>query len=74
MSKAFRCDKCKRFFGGHAEMQMQFSVGVKHSPENSEAQLYLHDLCERCRKEFLLWWCGEDFIKDITSIKEKDKK
>jgi len=60
MSKAFRCDKCGKFFDGDPDMQLKFLMGIKYSPENGDkAQFYLKDLCPECCKSFCAWWSGK---------------
>ena len=64
MAKAYKCDKCQRYFDGYADMQLQFGkglekiiLGIKYSPENGDnSPLYFHDLCPNCAKDFCAWW------------------
>lgn len=64
VAKAYKCDKCQRYYDGYADMQLQFGrgldkifIGIKYSPENEQdANIYLHDLCPDCAKAFCHWW------------------
>lgn len=54
MSKAFKCDICDCFYDGNAMIQIKTNViGIKYSPENPEAPIYLHDACDDCHAQFI---------------------
>ncbi len=69
MAHAFKCDKCGEFHEGSADMQvgldkrgetiLRHTLGLKFSPENQEAPVYLKDLCNKCTKGFCAWIKGE---------------
>lgn len=69
MATAFKCDKCGTFHEGRADMQvgldnqgeiiLRHTLGIKFSPENKEASVYLKDLCNKCTKAFCNWFKNE---------------
>lgn len=66
MASAYKCDKCGKFHEGRADMQvgldkqgeviLKHTLGIKFSPENNEAGVYLKDLCNECTKGFCEWF------------------
>lgn len=69
MSKAFKCDVCESFYEGNAIMQVKANViGIKYSPENADAPLYLHDLCDDCHVVFVTKY------KEIREIQRRKRK
>ena len=62
---AYKCDRCGKFHEGSADMQvgldkqgeviLRHTLGIKFSPENADAALYMKDLCNKCTKGFCAW-------------------
>ena len=75
MSKAFKCDRCGKFYGKYKlNQQYQFkgmAISVCHMLGNGEAQDVM-DLCEACRTQLVIFMqnlyngsVGEGFIENL---------
>jgi hypothetical protein len=63
MAKAYKCDKCGKYFDGEAIIQMSFdkrseiifkyTLGIKYFDNGN---IYFKDLCNKCAKSFCEWW------------------
>lgn len=66
MAKAYKCDICDKVFEGITEMQvilskgveivLRFTLGIKISPQNDQANTYTKDLCPDCTNSFVQWF------------------
>ena len=76
MSKAFKCDRCGKFYGKYKlDQQYQFkgmAISVCHMLGNGEAQDVL-DLCEACRTQLVIFMqnlyngsVGKGFVEKVN--------
>ncbi len=66
MSKAYRCDRCKKLHDGAVDLQaalneslerlLCFVVGIKFVPGSEQGSMYFKDLCPKCAKSFAEWF------------------
>lgn len=66
MAKGYWCEICDKPFKGVPDLQMflnraleallRFTLGIKISPENEEANTYQKDLCHACGASFVKWY------------------
>ncbi len=69
MSRAFRCDRCKKVFDGVGDLQAAlneslerlrcFVMGITFAPGADQASMYFKDLCPDCAKSFCAWFKNE---------------
>ena len=83
MSKAFRCDMCRKFYGEASDLQIghsegferlfSYRLGIKFAPDSKEANFYIKDLCLSCAELICNVWKNPEVLKNLLNIKKAVK-